>query len=74
MAGHGRDLRGGRRLLRLDLVAHRGDGAGVGPDEDDARGLQRLRKGLALGEEAVAGMHGLGAGPLAGLDDLLDHR
>ena len=35
---------------------------------------QRARKGLALGQEAVAGMHGLGAGLAAGLDDLLDHQ
>ena len=40
MARHGRDfgLRG--RLLGFDLVAHRGDGAGIGADEDDAGLLQ----------------------------------
>ena len=74
MARHGRDvgLRGG--LLGLDLVAHRGDGAGIGSDEDDAGFGQRARKGLALGQESVAGMHGLGAGLAAGLDDLLHHQ
>ena len=47
---------------------------GVGPDEDDAGLGQRARKGLALGQEAVAGMHRLGAGLAAGLDDLVDHQ
>ena len=74
MARHGRDLglRGG--LLGFDLVAHRGDRAGVGADEDDAGRLKRARKRFALGQEAVAGMHGLRAGLAAGLDDLLDHQ
>ena len=61
-------------FLRLDLVAHRGDGVGIRPDEDDAGRLQRARKRLALGEEAVARMHRLGAGRLAGLDDLVDDQ
>ena len=74
MARHGRDLGLGRRLLGFDLVAHRGDGVGVGPDEDDAGLLQRARKGFALRQEAVAGMHGLRAGLLAGLDDLVDQE
>ena len=74
MARHRRDLglRGG--LLGFDLVAHRGDRAGIGPDEDDAGLCQRARKGLALGQEAVAGMHRLGAGLAAGLDDLVDRQ
>ncbi len=74
IAGHGRDLGLGGRLLGFDLVAHRGDGARIGTDEDDAGLCQRARKGLALGQEAVAGMHGLGAGLAAGLDDLVDHQ
>ena len=72
MARHGRDLGGGGRLLGLDLVAHGGDRLGVRADEDDAGLGQRHRKGLALGQEAVARMHGLGAGRLAGGDDLVD--
>jgi hypothetical protein len=74
IARHGRDLglRGG--LLGFDLVAHRGDRARVRADEDDAGGLQRARKRFALGQEAVAGMHGLGARLAAGLHDLLDHQ
>ncbi len=35
---------------------------------------QRARKGFALGQEAVAGMHGLRPRFTAGLDDLLDHK
>ena len=35
---------------------------------------ERPRKGLALGQEAVAGMHRLGAGLAAGVDDLVDHE
>ena len=62
MARHGRDLGGGGGLLGFDLVAHRGDGVGVRPDEHDAGRFQRARKRLALGEEAVARMHRLGAG------------
>ncbi len=74
MARHGRDVGLGGGLLGFDLVAHRGDRARIGADEDDAGLGQRARKGLALGQEAVAGMHGLGAGLAAGLDDLVDHQ
>ena len=49
MAGHGGDIGLGRRLLRLDLVAHGGDRVRIRPDEDDPRLLQRARKRLALG-------------------------
>src|SRR6266567_2547774 len=43
-----------RRPLALDLVAHGGDRLGIGADEDDAGFRQRLGKGLALGQKAVA--------------------
>ncbi len=72
MAGDGRDPCPRRGLLGFDLVAHRGDCAGVRPDEGEAGGGQRLRKCLALGEKSVAGMDGLSARALAGVDDLLD--
>jgi hypothetical protein len=36
--------------------------------------LQPLREGRVLGEEAVARMHRLGAGLLAGGDDLVGDR
>ena len=74
VAGHGRDLGLGRRLLALDLVAHGGNRARVGADEDDAGLLERDRERLALGQEAVARMHGLGARGAAGLDDLVDQQ
>ena len=48
-AGNRRHLGLGGRLLALDLVAHGGDGARVGADEDDAGLLQRERERLALG-------------------------
>ncbi len=73
-ARNGRNLGSGRCLLRLDLVAHRRDGAGIGADEDDAVILERLGEGLALGQETVAGMHGLRARLLAGVDDLVDQE
>ena len=41
-------------------------------DEDDARVLERLGERRVLGEEAVAGVDGLGAGLLEDLEDLLD--
>ena len=74
MAGHGRDLGGGGGALALDLVAHGADGLGVRPDEDDAGFGQRLGEGRALGEKAVARMHGFGAALLAGGDDLIDDQ
>src|SRR5450631_2473452 len=74
MAGHGGDVRRGRRFLRLDLVAHGRDGLRVRPDEHDAGGFQRLGKGLALGQKPVAGMHGLRAARLAGGHDLVDQQ
>ncbi len=61
-------------FFEFDLVAHRLDGFPVGANEDDPRLIERLRETRALGQEAVAGMHGLRAGPLAGLDDLVDHK
>ncbi len=60
-----------RQLLGFDLVAHRGDGVGRRADEGDPGLGQRLGEALALAEEAVARMHRLGAGRLAGVDDQL---
>ena len=74
MARHCRNLGFCGGLLGFDLVAHRGDGAGIGADEDDAGLCKRARKGFAFGQESVAGMHGLRAGLAAGLDDLLHHQ
>jgi hypothetical protein len=72
VAGDGRDLGLGGRLLGFDLVAHGGDGPGIGADEDDPRLRQRCGKGLALRQKPVARVHRLGAGPLAGVDDPVD--
>ena len=72
IARNGGDLGLRGRLLALDLVAHGVDRLGIGADEDDAGLRQRLGKGLALGQKAVARMHRLGAGLLAGVDDLVD--
>ena len=73
-ARHGRDIGLRRRLLGFDLVAHRGNRARIGADEDDARLGQRPRKGFALGQETVTGMHGFSARLAAGLDDLVDQK
>ena len=73
-ARHGADLRGIGEFLRFDLVAHRLDRLRLRADEDDALGFQRPAEGGALGQEAVARMHGFGAGLLASLDDLLGHE
>ncbi len=70
MAGHGRDLGLGRKLLRFDLVAHRLDGPDIRTDKDDASLLERAREGRILRQEAVARMDRLGAGRLGGRDDL----
>src|SRR5262249_44620104 len=72
MTGNGGHFGLRRRPLAFDLVAHGGDRLGIGTDEDDAGLRQRLGEGLALGQKAVARMHRLGAGALAGGDDLVD--
>ena len=74
VARNGRNLGLGGRLLALDLVAHGGDRARVRADEDDAGLRQRHREGLALGQEAVARVHGLGAGLAAGFHDIVDDQ
>ena len=65
-AGGDGDLAGG--VLAAHLVHDRGAGA----DEPDARLLQRGGEGRALGEEAVAGVDGVGPGGHRGRDDLVD--
>jgi hypothetical protein len=54
--------------LRLDLAAHASDRVGRRADEDDARVGARLREVGVLGEEAVARMDGVGAGPARDVD------
>ena len=74
VAGHGGHMCRGGGLLGFDLVAHRVDGARIGTDEGNAGSSQRLGEGGAFGQEAIARMHGLGAGLLASLHDLLDQQ
>ena len=61
-AGHHGHARLRHRLLRADLVAHRLDRRRRRPDEHDPRLLAGGGERGVLGEEAVAGVHGLRAG------------
>ena len=69
-AGHERKAEGLRGHLRLDLVAHEPHMLGGRTDEGDLVLFEDLGKAGILGEEAIARMHGVGAGDLAGRDDL----
>ena len=58
----------------LDLVAQGGDRGGGGPDPGDA-GVDHLGGELGvLGQEAVAGVDGVGAGAVGHLDQLVHHE
>ncbi len=59
------------QLLGLDLVAHCRDGIGRRADEGDVFLGQSLHEARALGQEAIARMHGLGPGLLGRRDDLI---
>ncbi len=74
VARDGRDLRRIGEFLRFDLVPHRLDRAGVGADEDNPGLGERVCERRPLGEKAVARVDGLGAGLLAGGDDLFDRE
>jgi hypothetical protein len=57
-----RNHRHGARLgerAGADLVAEQVERVGLRPDEGDAGGMAGARQGSVLGEEAVAGMHGV---------------
>ena len=58
--------------LGLDLVAHQADVLGLGADELHAVLGQDFGKARVLRQEAVAGMHGVGAGDLAGRQNRRD--
>ncbi len=73
-ARHDIDARFQRELFGLDLVTHRRDGISGGADEDDAFRVQRLTEALAFGEEAVAGVDGVGTGLFARFDDLVGNQ
>ena len=61
--GMPRRLRG---ALGLDLVAHQADVLGLRADEVDVVLFEDFGEARVLGQEAVARMHGVGAGDLAG--------
>ena len=70
-SGHAFDagLRGGEATR--DLVAHDLDGFGRGTDEGDAARRDRARELGVLREEAVARVHGVGAGACDDVKDRL---
>ena len=74
MARHRIDPGGLGDLLGFDLVAHRLDRADRRADESNAFLFQAQGEILVLAEEPIAGMHGLGPGLLAGLDDAVDDQ
>ncbi len=63
---HDRDAEALGGALGLDLVAHQADVLGARADELDAVLGQNLGEARILGQEAVARVHGVGAGDLAG--------
>ena len=65
-ARHHRDAEPHGGALGLDLVAHQPDMRRLGTDEMDAVLAEDFGKARILREESVAGMHGVGAGDLAG--------
>ena len=65
-ARHHRDAEPLGGALGLDLVAHQADMGGLRADEVDAVLVEDLGEARVLREEAVARMHRVGAGDLAG--------
>ena len=65
-AGNERQAERLSSLLGLDLVAHEPDMLSARSDEGDLVLFEDLGEAGILGEEAIAGMHGVGAGDLAG--------
>ena len=65
-AGHAGDAERLGGALGLDLVAHLPDVLGLGADEMDRVLGEDFGKARVLGEKAVARMHRVGAGDLAG--------
>src|SRR5439155_24802812 len=59
-------------VARVRLRAHRLDRGGPRADEDDLRLLARRGKLRTFGEEAVAGMDGIGAARARRVDDAAD--
>ena len=61
-----------RGLLGLDLVAHQADVLGLRADEMQIVLGEDFGEAGVLRQEAVAGMHGVGAGDLAGREQRRD--
>jgi hypothetical protein len=75
MAGHGRDLGlRGEAFLDSILSPIAAMAPGLGPMKTMPAAASARGKRLALGQEAVAGMHRLAPGLAAGLDDLVDQQ
>ena len=68
-AGHAGHAGLDHGLFGRDLVTHDADGLGRGADEGEAAGFDALGEVGVLGQEAVAGVDGLGVGHLGGRDD-----
>ncbi len=68
-AGQRADTRLLHRPAGARLLAHQADHRRARADELDVAGLAHLGEVGALGEEAVAGVDGIGAGDLGGADD-----
>mmetsp|Transcript_37608 Transcript_37608/g.57626 ORF Transcript_37608/g.57626 Transcript_37608/m.57626 type:complete len:264 (+) Transcript_37608:1067-1858(+) len=73
-AGNGVNLGVGGQFFGLNLVSHRLDSFGRRSNEDDVVILQLLLEHGVLGQEAVAGVHGLGAGLLHDIEDGVHHQ
>jgi len=71
-AGHDRNAEPRRRALGLDLVAHQADMRRLGADEMQAVIGEDFGEAGVLGQKAVAGVHGVGAGDLAGGEQIGD--
>ena len=70
-AGHDRHAGGDHRPARADLIAKEFHGGGLRADEGDARSAAGLGELRAFAQEAVAGVHGIDAGFLREVDDLV---
>ena len=71
-ARHHRHTRGEGSRARGRLAAHRGDGLRRRPDEGQAGIADGCGERLVLGEETVAGMHGVGARARGCVEDAVD--
>ena len=71
-AGHDGNAEPLGRLLGLDLVAHDADVLRRRADEGDLVLFEDFGEARVLRQEAVAGMHGVGAGDLAGGEQARD--